>query len=562
MPPSSSQRFVCAVLTTFTALVMLTPRTVAAGAVEALRWVRDASSRSTGGVAAVAVHRGASWQAFADEVGVWVRGEGVDPRRVVRSEFVEDLAYDASGGLWVGAADGLWWIAPSELGVASAAHGTGAEDRSPAPGAAARHVHRIATSGSWLAVAAEAGVFVSRGGDSWTRIDGVAPAGAATAVAIACEAEIRCEVWWLSGSAVWRAELDVATGASIEFSGVREIAISAGAAGVAPVDIVTGLPGLPVAVLYPRSIVALGATPGFRVSRPVLPPGAEARRLGYALDRFWLATDRGLLVASDWTANWQRAGMPAGWLAVSDVASSESELFVATRSGLVRAGRAADTAALDKRAPRAASDLPEATVDTTAPLARLHRLALEYLSLDPLRQREWRQRADRRGWWPEVDLQIGYGGSRDLGFDEDQAYISGGYRQLDDRDRARADDWDASLSFTWDLPDAIFDAEVLDVAREERLWISLRDDVLDEINQLYFERRRVLLELAAASDARSIEAARLRLRARELAAGLDAWTGGAFSASSAAFAPSLHRDDAFDRFSPRGTQPPAGSRTE
>jgi len=206
--------------------------------------------------------------------------------------------------------------------------------------------------------------------------------------------------------------------------------------------------------------------------------------------------------------------------------------------------------------------LPEATVDTTAPLARLHRLALEYLSLDPLRQREWRQRADRRGWWPEVDLQIGYGGSRDLGFDEDQAYISGGYRQLDDRDRARADDWDASLSFTWDLPDAIFDAEVLDVAREERLWISLRDDVLDEINQLYFERRRVLLELAAASDARSIEAARLRLRARELAAGLDAWTGGAFSASSAAFAPSLHRDDAFDRFSPRGTQPPAGSRTE
>ncbi|MEE3332490.1 MAG: hypothetical protein VX246_16610 [Myxococcota bacterium] len=510
----------------------------------------------------MAVHRGASWQAFADEVGVWVRTEGVGPRRVVRSESVEDLAYDASGGLWVGAMDGLWWIAPSELGAASAARGTGAEDRSPAPGAAARHVHRIATAGSWLAVAAEAGVFVSRGGDNWTRIGGAAPAGAASSVAIACDVEIRCDVWWLSGSAVWRAELDVATDALIELSGVREIAIAEAPAGVAPMDIVTGLPGLPVAVLYPHSIIALGATSGFRASRPVLPPGAEARRLGYALDRFWLATDRGLLVASDWTANWQRAGVPAGWLAVSDVASSESELFVATTSGLVRAGRVAGAAAVDKLPRRAASGPPTAAFDTTAALARLHRLALEHLSLDPLRQREWRQRADRRGWWPEVDVQIGYGGSRDLGFDEDQAYISGGHRQLYDRDRARADDWDASLSFTWDLTDAIFDAEVLDVAREERLWISLRDDVLDEINQLYFERRRVLLELASALDARSIEAARLRLRASELAAGLDAWTGGAFTASSAAFATSLDRDDALDRSSPRCTQPPAGSRTE
>jgi hypothetical protein len=52
--------------------------------------------------------------------------------------------------------------------------------------------------------------------------------------------------------------------------------------------------------------------------------------------------------------------------------------------------------------------------------------------------------------------------------------------------------------------------------------------VLDEVTQLYFERRRTLLALrgAAGDDA---EQARLRLRADELAAGLDAWTGGFFS---------------------------------
>ncbi len=59
--------------------------------------------------------------------------------------------------------------------------------------------------------------------------------------------------------------------------------------------------------------------------------------------------------------------------------------------------------------------------------------------------------------------------------------------------------------------------------------VQLRDDVLDEIAQLYFERRRVLLDLAALGPAASgSEAMRLRLRAEELAAGLDGWTGGWF----------------------------------
>ncbi|MCG8591087.1 MAG: hypothetical protein MJE66_17480, partial [Proteobacteria bacterium] len=54
-----------------------------------------------------------------------------------------------------------------------------------------------------------------------------------------------------------------------------------------------------------------------------------------------------------------------------------------------------------------------------------------------------------------------------------------------------------------------------------------RDDVLDEVNQLYFERQRALAERAARPPG-DPEAARLELRARELAAGLDAWTGGWF----------------------------------
>jgi len=59
--------------------------------------------------------------------------------------------------------------------------------------------------------------------------------------------------------------------------------------------------------------------------------------------------------------------------------------------------------------------------------------------------------------------------------------------------------------------------------------VQLRDDILDEVNKLYFERLRVKMEL----DNLSIEDRKKRmekeLRLDELTASLDAITGGYFS---------------------------------
>jgi hypothetical protein len=74
------------------------------------------------------------------------------------------------------------------------------------------------------------------------------------------------------------------------------------------------------------------------------------------------------------------------------------------------------------------------------------------------------------------------------------------------------------------------------VSREARLVIQLRDDVLDEVNQLYFERQRVLASLDAPPP--DVPVALLRLRAAELASGLDAWTGGWFSEQLSSHGPS------------------------
>jgi hypothetical protein len=86
------------------------------------------------------------------------------------------------------------------------------------------------------------------------------------------------------------------------------------------------------------------------------------------------------------------------------------------------------------------------------------------------------------------------------------------------------------IEFDWDLGGIVYPLESVDLSRELRQVVSLRDDVSDEINQLYFERQTIREKLSArsptASPIEDAEAVRLHWRAQELDAGLDAWTGG------------------------------------
>ena len=52
---------------------------------------------------------------------------------------------------------------------------------------------------------------------------------------------------------------------------------------------------------------------------------------------------------------------------------------------------------------------------------------------------------------------------------------------------------------------------------------------MERVNRLYFERLRVLMRLAALDREAAAERIELGIRVRELAAHLDAWSGGAFS---------------------------------
>ena len=86
--------------------------------------------------------------------------------------------------------------------------------------------------------------------------------------------------------------------------------------------------------------------------------------------------------------------------------------------------------------------------------------------------------------------------------------------------------WDVSLS--WDLGDLVWSTDQTTIDSRSKLMVELREDVLDQVTRLYFERRRLQAELAADALEPAAEFDK-QLRVDELTALLDAFTGGKFS---------------------------------
>lgn len=119
---------------------------------------------------------------------------------------------------------------------------------------------------------------------------------------------------------------------------------------------------------------------------------------------------------------------------------------------------------------------------------------------------------------------------RDRGADE--TFTSSALHRLLDESSGSQRRREFVAAAEWDLGELLFNPDELDVSEESRRLVALRDDVLDEVNQIYFERRRAILSLVrmgGPDSEASDEAIDLRIRIDELTAKLDAWTGGYFS---------------------------------
>jgi hypothetical protein len=457
--------------------------------------------------------------AIGDARGVWlVAGEGA-PRRLLGRGPVRDLMFRPGGELLAATDRGLFGIA-AEGPVRFLRLASGKASR----------VRRLAGSGTAVAAGTEDGVFLALDGASFARLSGGLPSRPVDALALR-PADAGLELGAALAGTLQRAT--VRTGADGVLRVEAQNAVIADSpAARGTVDLAADLAGAELVALSAQH-VALRSAGSWRSVALELPAGARARRLGSGSGRLWIATDGGIVEARRWEGPWRRAHPPAGLAPSFAFAGDEERILALGSRGLLEGRRGAGGVVPpgERAAPGAGSLAPDDylwRLRSEPSIQQVHGAALRWLELGPERMASLRRGVDRRGWLPDLLVRGGAGRGRSHRLLEDQTQSSGVVYDLFDREFDRATSYDAGIVLEWSLGDLVYHPEALDVARESREVIELRDEVLDEVTQLYFERRRTLLALRA-SAADPAELARLRLRADELAAGLDAWTGGFFS---------------------------------
>jgi photosystem II stability/assembly factor-like uncharacterized protein len=148
--------------------------------------------------------------------------------------------------------------------------------------------------------------------------------------------------------------------------------------------------------------------------------------------------------------------------------------------------------------------------------------AIHYAEVELEKIKEWRRKAKIKAALPK--LTVGLDDSKNTNY---EIYTSATTHYVYEGPYDRSSGWDVTLS--WDLGNLIWNNDQTSIDVRSRLMVQLRDDILDEVTKIYFERLRVKMEL----DNLSIEDRKKRfekeLRLQELTAMLDALTGGYFS---------------------------------
>ena len=143
--------------------------------------------------------------------------------------------------------------------------------------------------------------------------------------------------------------------------------------------------------------------------------------------------------------------------------------------------------------------------------------ALRYNEISPEKIAAWRNSLKMRALFPELQLDYDKTVTTALGATYDRTQV--GPR-----------DWGMSLS--WDIADLVWNTYQDDIDNRSRLNTQLRIDILDEVNRLYFERKRLIRQLEEDPTLSGEELTKVNLRIEELTASLDGYTGGYFSAVS------------------------------
>jgi hypothetical protein len=281
------------------------------------------------------------------------------------------------------------------------------------------------------------------------------------------------------------------------------------------------------------------------------PAGLSLADVAATTRHLWLATNKGLYFSSEesepvpFLAPTAKTASPrsrrvrgtAAWLSFLPKVSVRATAAIAPSGRQLEALALAAFPLAPSRTPIVAAALdepavpsvesvhprrPERVMDLRDPdgecLILARRKAVELAMTEPERARSYVTRAGRAAWLPELRVLVSrrYGRSESLDVSSSSTALSSplGIDTVNDiRYEARA---------TWDLGKLVFSTEELAAQTQALHMAELRRDIEGTMNRLYFERRRLALDVAGAGGSAR------HLRESEIEAELDSLSAGAF----------------------------------
>jgi hypothetical protein len=146
----------------------------------------------------------------------------------------------------------------------------------------------------------------------------------------------------------------------------------------------------------------------------------------------------------------------------------------------------------------------------------IRKTVLKYNEIDPKKIANWRKSLKYRALFPTISLNY-----------DKTIYGTAGGATYNGKSYVGPYDW--GLTFSWDLGNLIWNNYEDDIDTRSRLNTQLRTDILDEVTRLYFERKRLKLQLLKNPNMDEEKNIEKQLRLEELTAALDEYTGGYFS---------------------------------
>lgn len=153
-------------------------------------------------------------------------------------------------------------------------------------------------------------------------------------------------------------------------------------------------------------------------------------------------------------------------------------------------------------------------------VTEVQRMAIEYANVDPRQIINWHEQARLKAFMPTLSTGVNRGAGEMYHWDSgpNPDVLQKGKDYLD---------WSASLS--WDFGDLIWSSDQTTIDSRSKLMSELRQDIMDRVTRLYFERRKAILEYSEKNRPLQSNNSEKELRVEELTALIDGLTGGEFS---------------------------------